>query len=177
MLGEFLQTSEVPSLQCAAEVAYAGSATIASAPLSPPRTRRVQGLTESDDEPVLAGDGEIANQDYRCGGPVLVRLPARSQGLTNDEPLYLRWIGGVRDKVHGILQEFGIGPAIATAVKRREKTTVDTASHLTILVVAKKDEEAKESWYAAAKAIRKLLCNEGLAEVNVELLDDRADCQ
>ena len=80
-LSEVLQTScPVPRLQCSSEVAYAGPATgiTASVPPSPTRLRRVEGLPESDDEPVFVGDTEIINQDYRGSSLILVPFRPKS---------------------------------------------------------------------------------------------------
>ncbi|EFR01132.1 hypothetical protein MGYG_04137 [Nannizzia gypsea CBS 118893] len=157
---------------CAAD-AYPSPPSSASPP--PTRKRRIEGSSESDGEAFL-GDLSIYNQDYRCGGPYLVELPAITKVPSPQDPLHARWESELLGPVVEILDKnkvdynpyCGVGPA-----QRASDEDVVREWHDTILISATK-HNLDRSWYFACKEIRSLLEAKNMSQFNVEIIDARA---
>ncbi|PGH16306.1 hypothetical protein AJ79_01845 [Helicocarpus griseus UAMH5409] len=96
------------------EVVYAGPAIIPQIEDDLPtrrrfkRQRRIEGSSESDDKPVILGDNEIQNQDYRCGGPMLVALPVETTFLKPTNPLRVEWDEKLEQEAFRILEKWAV---------------------------------------------------------------------
>ncbi|KAM5458288.1 hypothetical protein MaudCBS49596_000201 [Microsporum audouinii] len=164
-----------------AEVAYAGpqmptppsSSFSGSIPAHRPRRiRRVEGSSESE-APSSIGDDEIHNEDYRAGGPHLVRLPGLSEPLERRDPLDVTWDEVLRAPVRSILDRYRVD--MSSAVPVRRCFNVVSERYDTILILARKHNLASDSWFRACKDILQLFRSKGLMQLNVEILDKRAN--
>ncbi|KAF3480734.1 uncharacterized protein GIQ15_06081 [Arthroderma uncinatum] len=166
------------------EVAYAGplptpppSASTSSGTSNPypKRVRRVEGCSESEAAYTI-GDAEVHNEDFRCGGPHLVRLPAFNDHLTPNDPLNVAWDEHLEGPVREILNCYridltggiAVGPLRRSSTGKREK--YDTA-----LIIAQKHSLTSDVWFRACKEILQLFRSKGFMKLNVEIIDDRAN--
>ncbi|KAM5474817.1 hypothetical protein MferCBS49748_000224 [Microsporum ferrugineum] len=166
-----------------AEVAYAGpqvptppsSSFSGSIPAHRPRRiRRVEGSSESE-APSSIGDDEIHNEDYRAGGPHLVRLPGLSEPLKRHDPLDVAWDEVLDVPVHNILERYHVNISSVAVVRRCFTDTPE--KYDTVLVIARKQNLASDSWFRACKDMLRLFRSKGFMQLNVEILDERANPQ
>ncbi|EZF33640.1 hypothetical protein H101_02796 [Trichophyton interdigitale H6] len=139
------------------------------------RKRRTEGSSESEGGPFL-GDTTIYNQDYRCGGPHLVELPATTQLSSSQNPIHAIWSNELQAPVLEILDKFNVDfnpRAGVYPVQRASEEDVEEVWHDTIFISATK-HSLDRSWYLVCKEIRKLLEEKNMSHFNVEIIDSRA---
>ncbi|DAA74622.1 TPA_exp: Uncharacterized protein A8136_3160 [Trichophyton benhamiae CBS 112371] len=165
-----------------AEVTYAGA--LPTPPPSsssggipayrPNRVRRTEGSSESE-APSAIGDSEVYNENFRSGGPHLVRLPAFNHHLMQNDPLLVAWEDKLEAPVRAIIKNYnidiiGVGPLRRSSRRSAEK--YDTA-----LVTARKHVVTSDSWFRACKEMLQLFRSKGFMQLNVEIIDTRANTQ
>lgn len=165
-----------------AEVTYAGALPTPPPPSSSGsipayrtnRVRRTEGSSESEASSAI-GDLEVYNEDFRSGGPHLVRLPAFNHHLTPNDPLLVAWEDKLEAPVRTIIKNYnidiiGVGPLRRSSTRSAEK--YDTA-----LVTARKHAVTSDSWFRACKEMLLLFQSKGFLQLNVEIIDTRANPQ
>ncbi|KAM5472376.1 hypothetical protein MauCBS54593_002967 [Microsporum audouinii] len=135
------------------------------------RKRRTEGSSESDGEPFL-GDTSIHNQDYRCGGPVLVELPAISQIPHTHNPVNTKWEDELKTPVMEILNKHNIDYNGVYPVQRASEAAIHKDWQDTLLVSATK-HALDDAWYKACKEIQTFLIAKD-TPFNIEMIDERA---
>ncbi|EZF26665.1 hypothetical protein H103_01209 [Trichophyton rubrum CBS 288.86] len=165
-----------------AEVTYAGalptpspsSSSGSNAAYQLNRVRRTEGSSESEASSAI-GDSEVYNEDFRTGGPHLVRLPAFNHHLTQNDPLLVAWEDKLDAPVRTILKNYnvdiiGVGPL-------RRSSTSSTEKYDTALVTARKHVVTSDSWFRACKEMLQLFRSQWFMQLNVEIIDTRANPQ
>lgn len=118
------------------------------------RVKKREGSSENKGFAIL-GDIRFKNEDYRCGGPGLVRLPTLNEILKPSEPLYILYheelVGPLRDA----LKKWNVGSRFINLVRRYHARDSPDSSVETIVVSAKK-HELYSSWLRACQEIRHL---------------------
>lgn len=138
----------------------------------PSRPRRTQGSSES--RTPLFGDEEIWNEDYRCGGPSLARLPVVNQQINRQDPLETIWNSILEAPVKEILNQWEIHVKSTGPIRRAHSPLeVREGWKDTILITAQK-HTLDDSWYKACKSIRKTFSQNGFVDLNIEIIDPRA---
>ncbi|KAK2867961.1 hypothetical protein FQN49_003295 [Arthroderma sp. PD_2] len=160
-----------------AAVSYAGPLlapeTRGETPSLPKRIKKREGCSE-DDGPAIIGDEEIKNEDYRCGGPNLVRLPAVNQHImSQSDPLRLAYYAELKGPIEGILEKWNVHYQTGSPLRRAHDTggSIDWAD--TILVGAWK-RQLDSSWLKACKEILQLFIQKGKTNLQIEIIDERA---
>ncbi|KAG5205242.1 hypothetical protein GTR04_3869 [Trichophyton interdigitale] len=138
------------------------------------RVRRTEGSSESGASSAIH-DLEVYNEDFRSGGPHLVRLPAFNHHLTQNDPLLVAWEDKLETPVRTIIKNYnidiiGVGPLRRSSTRSAEK--YDTA-----LVTARKHVVTSDSWFRACKEMLQLFQSKGFMQLNVEIIDTRANPQ
>ncbi|EFR01258.1 hypothetical protein MGYG_04263 [Nannizzia gypsea CBS 118893] len=142
-------------------------------PSKPPRRTKQREGSSEDDGPAILGDTELRNEDYRCGGPNLVRLPALSEVIKSSEPIRILFekelIGPLRD----VLEKWNVDSQYINVVRRYSVRARPEAPAATVIVSAKK-HELDNSWLLACRGIRDLFLEHGQATLQIEISDGRA---
>ncbi|EZF52152.1 hypothetical protein H103_04700 [Trichophyton rubrum CBS 288.86] len=117
----------------------------------------------------------LSKEDYRCGGPHLVELPAITK-VPSLRTLYTLNGRELHEPVMEILVKFNVdyNPyAGLYPVQRASDEDMKQEWYSTIFVSATK-RSLDRSWYLTCKEIRKLLEEKNMAHFNVEIIDCRA---
>lgn len=142
---------------------------------TPRATRRIQKREGSSEENGFAilGNNGFKNEDYRCGGPGLVRLPTLNEILKPNEPLYILYheelVGPLRD----ILEKWNVDSKYLHLVRRYHARDSPDTSAETVVVSAKK-HELDSSWLHACQEIHHLFLQHGQVRLKIEISDERA---
>ncbi|KAF3479480.1 uncharacterized protein GIQ15_06456 [Arthroderma uncinatum] len=164
-----------------AAVSYAGPIPLVpstQSTQSPPplkRKRKTQGSTEGDDGLPILGDDEISNEDYRCGGPGLVRYPVVKQDLDNDHPLQAVFITQLKGSMVKILQKWGVDFSTITLGRQAHDNGRLNPDVDTITVHATK-HALDDSWFNACKEIRRHFVQKEQSHLCIEIIDKTAFC-
>ncbi|DAA79026.1 TPA_exp: Uncharacterized protein A8136_2811 [Trichophyton benhamiae CBS 112371] len=157
-------------------IAYAGPlltpVTSTSTPSTPRLRKRQKEGSSEDDGPLLLGDNEIHNEDYRCGGPSLVRLPAQNRHLAKNDEFLLAY-KELEDAIIHVLHIWSIDVQGRTPLQRAHQTEGSVTWVNTILISARK-HELSNTWFRACKEIRQILLDNNLGDVSLEMIDERA---
>ncbi|GBF66701.1 hypothetical protein TMEN_9421 [Trichophyton mentagrophytes] len=152
-------------------VAYAGPHLLTPVTSTSLRKRQKEGSSE-DDGPPLLGDNEIHNEDYRCGGPSLIRLPARNRHLAKDDEFLLAY-SELEDAITQVLHKWSIDVQGRIPLQRAHQTEGSVTWVNTILISARK-HELNDTWFRACKEIRQILLDNDLGNISLEMIDERA---
>ncbi|MCJ1472744.1 hypothetical protein MMC13_001393 [Lambiella insularis] len=149
------------------EEAYAGPSLPDVNTLTPPTSPVVKRVRRE----VSATQGEIHDTGFRCGGPVLCRLPFVTDQVDPESLVALTW-KNLEEQVVLILESHGIKFQVLALQGRRwrydkEASAEETA---TVVVCAEKDDK---DWVSVCIEIRKLFVSHDLPLLNIELLDER----
>ncbi|KMQ47497.1 Trypsin-like cysteine/serine peptidase domain [Trichophyton rubrum] len=145
-------------------VSYAGALLTAETGVETPsqasrRIKKTEGSSE-DNSFAIQGDNGFKNEDYRCGGPGLVRLPTLNEILKPNEPLHILYheelVGSLRD----ILEKWNVDSRFIHLVRRYHARDSPESSMECIVVSAKK-HKLDDSWLNACREIRDLFLEHG----------------
>ncbi|OAL71411.1 hypothetical protein A7D00_4312 [Trichophyton violaceum] len=145
-------------------VSYAGALLTAETGVETPsqasrRIKKTEGFSE-DNSFAIQGDNGFKNEDYRCGGPGLVRLPTLNEILKPNEPLHILYheelVGSLRD----ILEKWNVDSRFIHLVRRYHARDSPESSMECIVVSAKK-HKLDDSWLNACREIRDLFLEHG----------------
>ncbi|EZF45579.1 hypothetical protein H112_01314 [Trichophyton rubrum D6] len=158
-------------------VSYAGALLTAETGVETPsqasrRIKKTEGSSE-DNSFAIQGDNGFKNEDYRCGGPGLVRLPTLNEILKPNEPLHILYheelVGSLRD----ILEKWNVDSRFIHLVRRYHARDSPESSMECIVVSAKK-HKLDDSWLNACREIRDLFLEHGRVRLQIEISDERA---
>lgn len=117
--------------------------------------------------------GEIEEIIFRCGGPILCRLPFAAGSIDSNSRTAIAWTQ-LEDLIVAILRKYNVDFRLVVVQKRysaRDKE-VELEETETLVVVAIKQENT--SWIAVCLELRKLFISYELPLLNIELIDERA---
>ncbi|KAM5474352.1 hypothetical protein MauCBS54593_001926 [Microsporum audouinii] len=150
---------------------------------TPKRERWTNGVSEINGSQGFMGDDEVRNEDYRCGGPVLAKMPASIKPHPIQDIIFPRPSEShlqpssdppeesTLKKVEAVLRTWEISWSEIKFVKRVPYDT-QFPSINTILIRSYR-RELDRSWYNACKDIIPLLAPLK-PPFSVEILDNRA---
>lgn len=132
-------------------VSYAGPLLTAEPGMETPSqpSRRIKRREDSSENKGFAilGDTRFKNEDYRCGGPGLVRLPTLNEILKPSEPLYILYheelVGPLRD----VLEKWNVESRFINLVRRYHAR--DSPDSVETIVVSAKKHDLDSSWLHA----------------------------
>ncbi|KAM5430396.1 hypothetical protein McanMca71_005692 [Microsporum canis] len=159
-------------------VAYAGPLLTPAASLcipSPPPAKRMrmkEGSSENNGPPII-GDEDIHNEDYRCGGPDLVKLPALSRYIPDNGECQLMY-DQLMDEVLLVLERWHVDLKGRTLLQRAHHEASGTETWTNTLLIPARKHELDDTWLEACKEIREILVNNNLGDTTVEMIDERA---
>jgi hypothetical protein len=132
------------------------------------REQRVMGSYQEDEE-----NDELITQEYRCGGPLLCKIPGRMMPLESSSPVGVAWNEGLKDGVLEALYEQGVQWTEVIIVGRGARSAPDADCVSTILVITKLPATNKSSWYRAFAEIRSLCIQRDVGDLNIEITDPK----
>jgi hypothetical protein len=156
------------------EVFYAGPQPLIRESATGFQKRLIRKLGSSEHNTLLE-DEQIYNDDFRCGGPHLVRLPALNRHLKDGDPLHELWKKELERPVRQILDRWEVmanlradGNAYLVWPMRRADRADPETWYDTITISSRKKDPA---WYHACKEIHELFVTAGHSKLNIDMLD------
>jgi hypothetical protein len=137
------------------------------------RAQRIGGI--SVESYGSSADPDYLDYEYRCGGPVLCRVPGFNTRLEEGDPAYSK-SRYLEKSAWELSENAGIQDIISVVLSKRGWGKASTSTYLpTILIGTRNTAHSSHQWYRAFANIRNFLQDEGCQHVNVEIADPRAE--
>ncbi|PWY90810.1 hypothetical protein BO70DRAFT_307080 [Aspergillus heteromorphus CBS 117.55] len=137
------------------------------------RSRR-SNRSSSDEAPVRSWDGFL-EEDLRAGGPDLPDLPCEKLPIPDTHSQYERLTGSARvrlcEDILKICRQYDLDILEVDFCGRRCTFMPTKIPNLTVLLLTRRKPHSAGEWIKAARAVRGLLHQKGIENINVEIID------